>query len=199
MIEVREIDLLLAKSYLKDEKGFTEEKITKELNRLQFELNTSVLLKNKDGSQSAGKIFEKFRIGTFRWLGAFDGNKFAGIHWHSQNWHANDFESEKKDIMDGNLYADDEEVAIALDNKFKELIEDKFEVNYSYSFPQDQFDLEFRKKLGYTVWASANIRGGTLYYLKRLPGFKPISPEEEKAKKIAKLKKQLEELNAWRT
>ena len=98
--------------------------------------------------------------------------------------------------MDGNLYADDEEVAIALDNKFKELIEDKFEVNYSYSFPQDQFDLEFRKKLGYTVWASANIRGGTLYYLKRLPGFKPISPEEEKAKKIAKLKKQLEELNA---
>ena len=32
MIEVREIDLLLAKSYLKDEKGFTEEKITKELN-----------------------------------------------------------------------------------------------------------------------------------------------------------------------
>ena len=57
------------------------------------------LLKNKDGSQSAGKIFEKFRIGSFHWLGAFDGNKFAGIHWHSQNWHANDFESENEACM----------------------------------------------------------------------------------------------------
>ena len=196
MIEVREIDLLLAKSYLKDEKGFTEEKITKELNRLQFELNTSVLLKNKDGSQSAGKIFEKFRIGSFHWLGAFDGNKFAGIHWHSQNWHANDFESEKKDIMDGNLHADNEEVAIALDNKFKEIIKDKFVVNYAYCFPQDQFNLDFRKKLGYVVWAQSNIDGGILYFLKRLPNTKVLSPEEEKQAKIDKLKKQLEELNA---
>ena len=196
MIEVREIDLLLAKSYLKDEKGFSDAKVQQELNRLQFELNTSLLLKNKDGSQSTGKIFEKFRIGAFRWLGAFDGNKFAGIHWHSQNWHANNFESEKKDIMDGNLHADNEEVAIALDNKFKELIKDKFVVNYAYCFPQDQFNLDFRKKLGYVVWAQSNIDGGILHFLKRLPNSKVLSPEEEKQAKIDKLKKQLEELNA---
>ena len=195
MIDVREIDLLIAKSYLK-EKGFDDNKITNELKRLELELNHSIQLKNKEGQVVKGPIFYKFKIGAIRWLGAFNGNRLVGIHYHSSNYHANDFQSELRDIMDGNLYADDEEVAIALDNKFKELIEDKFEVNYSYSFPQDQFDLEFRKKLGYTVWASANIRGGTLYYLKRLPGFKPISPEEEKARKIAKLKKQLEELNA---
>ena len=195
MIDVREIDLLIAKSYLK-EKGFDDNKITNELQRLELELNHSIQLKNKEGQVVKGPIFYKFKIGAIRWLGAFNGNRLVGIHYHSSNYHANDFQSELKDIMDGNLYADDEEVAIALDNKFKEIIEDKFEVNYSYSFPQDQFDLEFRKKLGYSVWASTNTPKGNLYFIKRLPGFKVVSPEEEKAKKIAALKKQLEELNA---
>ena len=136
MIEVREIDLLIAKSYLK-EKGFDDNKITNELQRLELELNHSIQLKNKEGQVVKGPIFYKFKIGAIRWLGAFNGNRLVGIHYHSSNYHANDFQSELKDIMDGNLYADDEEVAIALDNKFKELIEDKFEVNYSYSFPQD--------------------------------------------------------------
>ena len=105
-------------------------------------------------------------------------------------------ESEKKDIMDGYLYADSEEVAIALDEKFKEIIKDTFVVNYSFSFVEDEFDLDFRKKLGYSVWANARIPTGMLYYLKRLPNFKVLSPEEEKQAKIDALKKQLEELNA---
>ena len=37
---------------------------------------------------------------------------------------------------------------------------------------------------------------GKLHYLKRLPNFKVLSPEEEKQAKIDALKKQLEELNA---
>ena len=196
MIEVRQIDLLTAKSYLKEEKGFSENKINEELNRLTFELNSSVQLKSKDGQLVKGPIFEKYRIGAFYWLGAFNVNKFAGIHWHSKSWHANDFESEKKDILDGYMYADSEEVALALDEKFKELIKDKFVVNYSFSFPEDQFNLDFRKKLGYSVWASVMLPKGKLHYLKRLPDFKVLSPEEEKQAKIEALKKQLEELNA---
>jgi hypothetical protein len=196
MIEVRQIDLLTAKAYLKEEKGFSDEKINQELNRLTYELNSSVQLKDKEGHIVKGPIFEKYRIGAVYWLGAFNGNKFAGIHWHSTSWHANDFESEKKDILDGYLYADSEEVAIALDEKFKEIIKDKFVVNYSFSFVEDEFDLDFRKKLGYSVWASARIPTGILYYLKRLPNFKVLSPEEEKQAKIDALKKQLEELNA---
>ena len=196
MIEVRQIDLLTAKAYLKEEKGFSEEKINQELNRLTYELNSSVQLKSKEGLIVKGPIFEKYRIGASQWLGAFNGNKFAGIHWHSKSWHGNDFESEKKDIMDGYLYADSEEVAIALDEKFKEIIKDTFVVNYSFSFVEDEFDLDFRKKLGYSVWANARIPTGMLYYLKRLPNFKVLSPEEEKQAKIDALKKQLEELNA---
>ena len=62
MIEVRQIDLLTAKAYLKEEKGFSENKINEELNRLTFELNSSVQLKSKDGQLVKGPIFEKYRI-----------------------------------------------------------------------------------------------------------------------------------------
>tara|TARA_Y100001970_G_scaffold235639_1_gene294777 strand:- start:1037 stop:1630 length:594 start_codon:yes stop_codon:yes gene_type:complete len=196
MIEVREIDLLTAKAYLKEEKGFSDDRVQQELNRLTFELNSSVQLKDKEGHIVKGPIFEKYRIGAFSWLGAFDGNKFAGIHWHSKSWHANDYQSELKDILDGYCYADNEEVAIALDEKFKELIKDKFEVNYAFCFPEDQFNLDFRKKLGYTIWGTVVLPTGKLHYLKRLPNFKVLSPEEEKQAKIDALKKQLEELNA---
>ena len=93
MIEVREIDLLIAKSYLK-EKGFDDNKITNELQRLELELNHSIQLKNKEGQVVQGPILYKFKIGAIRWLGAFNGNRLVGIHYHSSNYHAKDFQSE---------------------------------------------------------------------------------------------------------
>ena len=91
--------------------------------------------------------------------------------------------------------------------EFNRQVKGKFVVNYSFSFPGDDFDLNFMKSLGYTVWATIDWKNkgpqirkpGVLHFLKRVDeqGEKnKMSAEELKQLKIADLKRQLEELNA---
>jgi|TARA_B110000914_G_scaffold99231_1_gene87374 hypothetical protein len=205
MIEVREIDLETANSYLKQE-GLNESEANLKFNRLNSELYNSVKLKGATTSIK-GPIFEKFMPiygGKTTWLGAFDGNKFAGIHWHSITHTGSDEISGSKDVFDGNLFADNVENARALHEEFDRRIKDKYIVNYAFSFPDEVFDLDYRKSLGYKVWATSEIKNintnkkEPLYFLKRLSGLAPkVTTEDELKKiKIALLKKQLEELGA---
>jgi len=204
MIEVKKINRLTAINYLKEFREMDEVRVQKELNRLEMELVHSVVLKGEDGKVAKGMIFNKFKIGADMWLGAFDGNRMVGIQWHCVNWHENQYDNkELKDVFVGNLYADNEEVAKALDEKFKELLAGRFVVNYSFCFPEDDFGLDFRKSQGYTIWGSAKLQktifneAGTLYYLKRLSNFSGgLTDEQQKEAKRAMLKKQLEELDA---
>jgi len=207
MIEVREITNSDAYSYLKKSKGFSEGKANEELLLLKIELETTVLLKGQ-GTSIKGSIFKKFvSEGTHHWLGAFDGEKLVGIHWHSIVHTGNEEYSKLNDIFDGQLYADNEDIARELHKEFDRLTKNKFVVNYSFSFPEDNFDLNFRKSLGYAVWATIdwNCKGtqvrkpGVLHFLKRVDeegAKKTISDEKLKQLKIAELKRQLEELNA---
>lgn len=198
MIEVRQIEEETAKSYLKTERGFDEIKIQKVLDKLRIELYGSVLLKDEK-TIVKGPIFEKFTKGVHKWLGAFDGNQFVGIHWHSISWHGNnDQNTFEQDIFDGLMFSESEEITIALDKKFREMIKDNFVVNYSFCFPDDEFSLDLRKTLGYTVWAAAKYpkpnSNSAIYYLKRLSGSETMSVEEIKKRQIEKLKKELEAL-----
>ena len=207
MIEVRKITENTARGYLKKTKSFSEPQINNELIILKQELETTVLLKGQ-GISIKGPIFKKFvSVGTNYWLGAFDGEKLVGIHWHSIGYTGNDEQSDLKDVFDGQLYADNEDIAREIYKEFDRLIKGKYVVNYSFSFPEDNFDLNFRKSLGYTVWATIDWKNkgpqirkpGVLHFLKRVDeeGKKvKISDEELKQRKIADLKKQLEELNA---
>ena len=207
MIEVRKIKNPDAYSYLKKSKGFSETKANEELLLFKIELETTVLLKGQ-GTSIKGAIFKKFvSEGTHHWLGAFDGEKLVGIHWHSIAYTGNDEQSDSKDIFDGQLYADNEDIARELHKEFDRLIKGKYIVNYSFSFPEDNFDLNFRKSLGYTVWATIDWKNkgpqvrkpGVLHFLKRVDeegAKKTISDKELKQLKIADLKRQLEELNA---
>jgi|TARA_B110001452_G_scaffold246746_1_gene232287 hypothetical protein len=207
MVEIRKITENTARGYLRKTKGFSETRTNNELIILKQELETTVLLKGQ-GVSIKGPIFKKFvSVGTNHWLGAFDGEKLVGIHWHSIAYTGNDEQSDSKDIFDGQLYADNEDIARELYKEFDRLIKNKFVVNYSFSFPEDNFDLNFRKSLGYTVWATIDWKNkgpqvrkpGVLHFLKRVDeeGEKiKISDEEKKQLKIADLKRQLEELNA---
>lgn len=207
MIEIKKIVTEEAIDYLKQSKDLTETQVNEELLVLKIELEGSVFLKGQ-GVAIKGAIFKKFvSVGTNHWLGAFDGEKLVGIHWHSIAYTGNDEQSDKQDVFDGQLYADNEDIARELHKEFDRLIKNKFVVNYSFSFPGDNFDLNFRKSLGYTVWATIDWKNkgpqvrkpGVLHFLKRVDeeGEKiKISDEEKKQLKIADLKRQLEELNA---
>lgn len=207
MVEIRKITENTARGYLKKTKGFSELQINNELIILKQELETTVLLKGQ-GISIKGPIFKKFvSVGTNYWLGAFDGEKLVGIHWHSIAYTGNDEQSNSKDVFDGQLYADNEDIARELHKEFNRQVKGKFVVNYSFSFPGDDFDLNFMKSLGYNVWATINWKAkgkqirkpGVLHFIKRVDeeGEKnKISDEELKQLKIADLKRQLEELNA---
>ena len=208
MIEIKKITEAAARGYLKETRGFSEGKANEELLLLKQELETTVLLKGQ-GTSIKGAIFKKFvSEGTNHWLGAFDGEKLVGIHWHSIAYTGNNEQSDSKDIFDGQLYADNEDIARELHKEFDRLIKGKYIVNYSFSFPEDNFDLNFRKSLGYNVWATIDWKNkgpevrkpGVLHFLKRVSEegekIKISSDEELKQLKIADLKRQLEELNA---
>ncbi|MBC8295356.1 MAG: hypothetical protein H8E55_06115 [Pelagibacterales bacterium] len=207
MIEIKKIQDIDAFNYIKTVKGFNETQANDELLFFKVELETTVFLKGK-GTSIKGAIFKKFvSEGTNHWLGAFDGEKLVGIHWHSIAYTGNNEQSDLKDVFDGQLYADNEDIARELHKEFDRLIKGKYVVNYSFSFPGDDFDLNFRKSLGYIVWATIDWKAkgkklrtpGTLHFLKRVDeqGEKnKISKEEIRQMKIADLKKQLEELNA---
>ena len=207
MIEIKNITEDTARGYLKKTKSFSELKTNNELILLKQELETTVLLKGQ-GISIKGPIFKKFvSEGTNHWLGAFDAEKLVGIHWHSFAFTGNDDFSKFNDIFDGQLYADNEDIARQLHKEFDRLTEGKYIVNYSFSFPGDNFDLEFKKSLGYTVWATIDWKAkgkklrtpGTLHFLKRVNKQSEknvVSKEELKKMKIADLKRQLEELNA---
>ena len=208
MIEIKKIQDIDAFNYIKTVKGFTETQANDELLFFKVELETTVFLKGK-GVSIKGPIFSKFLSGSgiTKWLGAFDGEKLVGIHWHSIAYTGNDEQSNSKDVFDGQLYANNEDIAREIYKEFDRLIKGKYVVNYSFSFPEDNFDLNFRKSLGYTVWATIDWKNkgpqirkpGVLHFLKRVDeeGEKvKISDEELKQRKIADLKRQLEELNA---
>ena len=207
MIEIRKIVTSEAYSYLINAKGLTEMQANDDLLLLKIELETTVLLKGQ-GISIKGPIFKKFvSIGTNYWLGAFDGEKLVGIYWHSIAHTGNEEQSNLQDVFDGQLYADNEDIARELHKEFDRLIKGKYVVNYSFSFPEDNFDLNFRKSLGYTVWATIDWKAkgkklrtpGTLHFLKRVNKQSEknvVSKEELKKMKIADLKRQLEELNA---
>ena len=208
MIEIKKIKDIDAFNYIKTVKGFTETQANDELLFFNVELETTVFLKGK-GVSIKGKIFSKFlsSFGLTKWLGAFDGEKLVGIHWHSIAYTGNEEQSDLKDVFDGQLYADNEDIARELHKEFNRQVKGKFVVNYSFSFPGDDFDLNFMKSLGYTVWATIDWKNkgpqirkpGVLHFLKRVDeeGEKnKMSAEELKQLKIADLKRQLEELNA---
>ena len=206
MIEIKKITDQEAFNYLINAKGLTEMQANDDLLLLKIELETTVLLKGQ-GISIKGPIFSKFVRGITQWLGAFDGEKLVGIHWHSFAFTGNDDFSKFNDIFDGQLYADNEDIARQLHKEFDRLTEGKYIVNYSFSFPGDNFDLEFKKSLGYTVWATIDWKAkgkklrtpGTLHFLKRVNKQSEknvVSKEELKKMKIADLKRQLEELNA---
>lgn len=206
MIEIKNITEDTARGYLKKTKSFSELKTNNELILLKQELETTVLLKGQ-GISIKGPIFKKFvSEGTNHWLGAFDAEKLVGIHWHSIAYTGNEEQSNLQDVFDGQLYADNEDIARELHKEFDRLIKGKYVVNYSFSFPEDNFDLNFRKSLGYNVWATIDWKNkgpqvrkpGVLHFLKRVneKGEKISSDEELKQLKIADLKRQLEELNA---
>jgi len=206
MVKIRKIVTSEAYSYLKNAKGLNEEQSNDELLVLKIELEGSVLLKGQ-GATIRGAIFKKFMRAAEQWLGAFDEEKLVGIHWHSFAFTGNDERSNLQDVFDGQLYADNEDIARELHKEFNRQVKGKFVVNYSFSFPGDDFDLNFMKSLGYNVWATINWKAkgkqirkpGVLHFLKRVDeeGEKnKISDEELKQLKIADLKRQLEELNA---
>ena len=66
-------------------------------------------------------------------MGAFDGEKLVGIHWHSIAYTGNDEQSDLKDVFDGQLYADNEDIAREIYKEFDRLIKGKYVVNYSFS------------------------------------------------------------------
>jgi len=198
MIDVRQIDLELARSFLKTERGYSEDEISRLMEKTTTELRGSVFLKDEEITVK-GPIFEKFSKGINVWLGAFDGNQFVGIHWHAISWHADsDKNFDEHDIFDGMMFAESEEAARALDKKFLDINKNNFVVNYSFCFPDDEWKLDFRKTLGYTSWAAAKYpikKGyGTLHYLKRLSGTERLSEKELRQKQIERLKKELEDL-----
>ena len=207
MVEIKKITEAAVRGYLRETRGFSELKTNNELILLKQELETTVLLKGQ-GISIKGPIFKKFvSVGINHWLGAFDGEKLVGIHWHSIAYTGNEKLSNLQDVFDGQLYADNEDIARELHKEFDRLIKGKYVVNYSFSFPEDNFDLNFRKSLGYSVWATIDWKAkgkqirkpSVLHFLKRVDeeGEKiKISDEEKKQLKIADLKRQLEELNA---
>lgn len=206
MVEIKKITVATAIDYVRKTKSFSEEQANDELLVLKIELEGSVLLKGQ-GVTIRGAIFKKFMRGAEQWLGAFDGEKLVGIHWHSFAYTGNEEQSDLKDVFDGQLYADNEDIARELHKEFNRQVKGKFVVNYSFSFPGDDFDLNFMKSLGYNVWATINWKAkgkqirkpGVLHFIKRVDeeGEKnKISDEELKQLKIADLKRQLEELNA---
>ena len=206
MIEIKKIVTAEALDYLKQSKDLTETQVNDELLVLKIELEGTVFLKGQ-GVAIKGAIFKKFMRGTEQWLGAFDKEKLVGIHWHSFAYTGNKELSDKQDVFDGQLYADNEDIARELHKEFVRLAKNKWVVNYSFSFPGDNFDLNFKKSLGYSVWATIDWKNkgkqirkpGVLHFLKRVDeeGEKiKISDEEKKQLKIADLKRQLEELNA---
>ena len=206
MIEIKKIVTAEALDYLKQSKGLNETQANDELLVLNIELEGSVLLKGQ-GVSIRGAIFKKFMRGAEQWLGAFDEEKLVGIHWHSFAFTGNKEQSNLQDVFDGQLYADNEDIARELHKEFVRLAKNKWVVNYSFSFPGDNFDLNFKKSLGYSVWATIDWKNkgkqirkpGVLHFIKRIDeeGEKnKISDEELKQLKIADLKRQLEELNA---
>ena len=206
MIEIKKITENTARGYLKETRGFSESQTNDELLVLKIELEGSVLLKGQ-GVSIKGAIFKKFMRGAEQWLGAFDEEKLVGIHWHSFAFTGNKEQSDSKDVFDGQLYADNEDIARELHKEFDRLTKNKFVVNYSFSFPGDNFDLNFKKSLGYSVWATIDWKNkgiqvrkpGVLHFIKRVDeegAKKTISDKELKQLKIADLKRQLEELNA---
>ena len=206
MIEIKKIVTAEALDYLKQSKGLNETQANDELLVLNIELEGSVLLKGQ-GVSIRGAIFKKFMRGVEQWLGAFDEEKLVGIHWHAFAFTGNEEQSDKQDVFDGQLYADNEDIARELHKEFVRLAKNKWVVNYSFSFPGDNFDLNFKKSLGYSVWATIDWKNkgkqirkpGVLHFIKRVDeeGEKnKISDEELKQLKIADLKRQLEELNA---
>ena len=206
MIEIKKIVTAEALDYLKQSKGLNETQANDELLVLNIELEGSVLLKGQ-GVSIRGAIFKKFMRGAEQWLGAFDEEKLVGIHWHSFAFTGNKEQSNLQDVFDGQLYADNEDIARELHKEFVRLAKNKWVVNYSFSFPGDNFDLNFKKSLGYSVWATIDWKNkgkqirkpGVLHFIKRVDEEgekKKISDKELKQLKIADLKRQLEELNA---